>query len=274
MSKFKKFSKISFISIIILIIYIPLFFLLIFSFNKTTDKGTVVFDVWNGFSTEAYQQLFSQDVLLSFANSTIIAILTTLITTTLSLLTVFALWKQKNKITKTFLSTTNNIPVINPDVITAIGVGIILTIFFGTLLGTQEGLWRAVASHVVLTLPYSILVMYPRSEKFNATLFKASYDLGYGKIKTWFKTYFVYMLISMFFSGIITIVFSFDDFILARITSNVSTVGVQLFAGDIKPWALAIGSILLISVLIGNISYILYITKKNKIRKIGSKNEI
>ncbi|AAT27536.1 ABC transporter permease [[Mycoplasma] mobile] len=266
-----KASKISFVSIVILLMYIPLFFLLIFSFNATSRRGVISFDIWNGLSFQAYVDLFSQDVLLAFANSAIIAFFTIIITTILSLLTVFGLWKQKNKAIKLYTDGTNNIPIINADIITAIGIAILLTSMFGTLVANDEGIFRAIISHVVMTFPYSILIMYPRSEKFNETLFKASYDLGYGKIRTWFKTYFRYMLLPIIFSIIITTVFSFDDFILARISSNVQTVGVQLFAGQFQPWALALGSLLLIAVIIGNIIYVLFkISQAKKAKKTTS----
>lgn len=271
MFKWIKAGKISFVSIVILVMYIPLLFLLIFSFNQTSNRGQISFDVWNGATFDAYIDLFQQEVILAFANSTIIAISTIIITTTLSLLTVFGLWKQKNKAVKLYTDGTNNVPVINADIITAIGIAILLTSMFGTLASENEGMGRAIVSHVVMTLPYSILIMYPRSEKFNESLFKASYDLGYGKIKTWFKTYFIYMLLPILFSVIVTTVFSFDDFILARIVTNVQTVGVQLFAGQFQPWALALGSLLLICVIIGNIIFIFIKIKQSKKAKNTSK---
>ncbi|MBN3534726.1 ABC transporter permease [Mycoplasma procyoni] len=258
----------SYIWIILILFYIPIFVGLVFSFNKPSDKD-LISTTWNTFSWKGYQDLGSQDKLLALANSFIIAVSTALIVIIISLVTVFALWKQRNKSAKVYLNTTSNIPLINPDVITAISLAILLTLFFGVLKATEEGMIRAIVSHVTMTLPYGIMLMFPRSEKFSKNLFEASLDLGYGKIKTWFKIYLNYMLPSISFVFVIVAFLSFDDFIITRITSNASTIGVELYQGTFKTWALALGAIMLVITILGNAIYIW--NKTVKARK-GVKN--
>lgn len=267
MSKIKSFSKYIYILIILVLCYIPLFTMAVFSFNKTSDKGYVSF-VWNGFSWDSYKNLFSSEIMLSFVNSIIVAILTSILVVSISLLTVFSLWKQKNKTLKTTHSITNNISMINPDIIIGIGLAMFFGAVFGALSSGSEGLFRTVIGHTVMTLPYGILIMYPKSEKFNKSLFEASWDLGYSKIKTWFKTYFVYMFSSIVFTIIITFVFSFDDFIITSITSNITTVGTELYQGQFRSWALALGTIILIVMIVTNIFFFVRLTKKQKQRKL------
>lgn len=252
MIKFKEFSKYFYISLIILVCYIPLFVMAIFSFNLTSDKGYVSF-FWNGFSWDAYKNLFSSKIMLAFVNSIIIGMLSSIIVVVLSLLTVFSVWKQKNKYIKSFQNISNNISIINPDVIIGISLGLFFSLVFGSLSADKEGLLRTVIGHSVMSLPFGILIMYPRSEKFSKTLFEASWDLGYSKIRTWFKTYCIHMLPSIFFTIIVTCVFSFDDFIITSITSNAETIGTQLYRGQFQSWALALGSILLIFMMVSNI---------------------
>ena len=265
MTKLKSFSKYFYILIILILCYIPLFTMAIFSFNKTSDKGYVSF-IWNGFSWGAYKNFFSSEIMLSFVNSIIVAILTSIIVVAISLLTVFSLWKQKNKVLKSAHSITNNISMINPDIIIGIGLALFFGAAFGSLSSGSEGLFRTVIGHTVMTLPYGILVMYPKSEKFNKSLFEASWDLGYSKIRTWFKTYFIYMFSSVIFTIIITFVFSFDDFIITTITSNTSTIGTQLYQGQFRSWALALGTLILLAMIITNI--IFFIRMQNKERKL------
>ncbi len=266
MTKFKSFSKYFYILVILILAYIPLFTMAIFSFNKTSDKGYVSF-IWNGFSWDAYKNLFSSEIMLSIVNSIIVALITSVIVVTLSLLTVYSLWKQKNKTLKTVHSITNNISMINPDIIIGVGLAMFFGATFGSLSSGSEGLMRTVIGHSVMTLPYGILVMYPKSEKFNKSLFEASWDLGYSRAKTWFRTYFVYMLSPIIFTIIITFVFSFDDFIITSITSNITTVGTQLYQGQFRSWALALGTLILIVMLAMNVAFFIKQNKKKGVRK-------
>lgn len=261
MTRFKEFGKYFYISIILLLCYIPLFVLAVFSFNKTSDKGFVSF-FWNGFSWDAYQNLFSSEIMLALVNSIIIALLCSIIVVTISLTTVYSVWKQKNKVIKSFQSVSNNISMINPDVIIGISLGLFFTLSFGALSSGSEGLLRTIIGHSVMTLPYGILIMYPKSEKFNRSQFEASQDLGYSKFKTWFRTYLVHMLQPIIFTIVVTFVFSFDDFIVTSITSNAPTLGTELYQGQFRSWALALGSILLVSIIIGNVFLYLKNSKK------------
>ncbi|WGI36996.1 ABC transporter permease [Mesomycoplasma lagogenitalium] len=253
----------SYIWIILIIFYIPIFFGLVYSFNKPSDKD-LISTTWNTFSWKGYEDLKTQGKLLALANSFIIAISTSIIVIIISLITVFALWKQKNKSVKSYVNSTSNIPLINPDIITAISLAILLTTLFGVLRATDEGMIRAIVSHVTMTLPYGIMLMFPRSEKFSKNLFEASQDLGYGKIKTWFKIYLTYMIPAIVFVFVIVTFLSFDDFIITRITSNTSTIGVELYQGTFKTWALALGAIMLVVTIVGNIAYISYKTYRSK----------
>lgn len=253
----------SYIWIILILFYIPIFFGLIFSFNKPSDKD-LISTTWNTFSWKGYQDLASSERIVSLANSFIIAVSTAIIVILISMITVFAIWKQKSKSIKTYINTSSNIPLINPDIITAISLAILLSSLFGILKATEEGVLRAIVSHVTMTLPYGIMLLYPRSEKFSKNLFEASLDLGYGRMKTWFKIYFTYMSPAISFVFIIVSFLSFDDFIITRITSNTSTIGVELYQGTFKTWALALGAIMLIFTILGNAFYIWHKTRNFK----------
>lgn len=264
MIKFKEFIKHFYISIVLIIFYIPLFFAAIFSFNKTSDKGFIIFTHWNGFTWEAYQNLFSDKIFRAFMNSLLLGTIASFIVIVLSLITVFSIWKQKSKMIKLIKNASTNISLINPDIIIGISLALFFTMSFGVLSSESEGFFRAVIGHVVMILPYGILIMYPRSEKFNKSILEASYDLGYSKIKTWFKTYFIYMLPAISLTIIVSMVLSFDDFIITTITSNADTVGTELYQGRFQSWALAIGALLLISIIFINIYFFIRNWKKKE----------
>ncbi|WP_373434946.1 ABC transporter permease [Metamycoplasma equirhinis] len=256
MNKFKSILKHSYVILILASLYIPIIFGTIYSFNSPSDKGIFSVTTWNRSSFDAYKELFSKSHGLAFVNSFLLGVSSSILVITISLLTVFALWRHKNNAPRTFVQSSSNIPLINPDVITGLTLAIVLNlIFFGTLSATNEGFFRAIIGHTVMSLPYGILIMLPKSDKFSKNIFEASQDLGYSKIRTWFKTYFVYMLGSIAFTFIITFALSFDDFIITRIVSNTETLGTQLYEGQFQAWSLAIGTISLLIVVLGNVIY-------------------
>ncbi|MGC7155661.1 ABC transporter permease [Metamycoplasma hominis] len=273
MNKFKRFLKYSYVLIILACLYIPIIFGTIYSFNAPSDKGIFSVTSWNRTSYEAYVELFSKSHWLAFVNSFLLGISTSIFVILLSLMTVFALWRHKNKTVRAYVQSTSNIPLINPDVITGLTLAIVLNlIFFTTLKATNEGFFRAIISHTVMTLPYGILIMLPKSDKFSKNIFEASQDLGYSKFKTWFKTYFVYMLGSIGFTFVITMTLSFDDFIITRIVSNTETLGTQLYEGQFQAWSLAIGGISLLVVLMANTIYVAIKSSQFSHKKISSIN--
>ncbi|MDC8937316.1 ABC transporter permease [Metamycoplasma hyosynoviae] len=264
MNKLKSFFKHFYIFLVLLSLYIPIFFGLIYSFNEPSAKGVFSVTSWNRTSWLAYKELFSKSHSLAFVNSFLLGFSTSIIVIIISLLTVFAIWRQKNKVLRTYIQSTSNIPLINPDVITGLTLAIVFNlIFLGTLRATNEGFFRSIIAHTVMCLPYGILIMLPKSDKFSKNIFEASQDLGYSKFKTWFKTYFVYMLGSIGFTFVITIALSFDDFIITRIVSNTETLGTQLYEGQFQAWSLAIGAISLIIVILGNAIYVTYKSTQN-----------
>ncbi len=267
MSKVSYIFKRTYIIIILLIVYTPLLVAAVFSFNKAPKRGDIFFNFWNGWSLEGFTQLAEKNILMAIINSVVIGIIVATIVVIISLITVYALWHQKQKSYKLFVDSTINIPLINPDIVSAVALSITFGLIFGTIGIMDSGMWRAIFSLIVVILPYGIIIMYPRSSKFDKSLLEASYDLGYGPIRSWFKTYFRHMMPVIVASFIIALTLSFDDFILTRITSKVVTTSVILYSSNIKNWILMLGTILLIISVGGSVIYSLWKGRKNQIIK-------
>ncbi|TDV23294.1 spermidine/putrescine transport system permease protein [Mycoplasmopsis mustelae] len=261
MSKLSSFFRKTYIYIILSIVYVPLFFGVIFSFNSPTPKGEFN-PTWTSGTGENWVSLFKSGRGLALVNTILLAIIVSTLVVIISLITVYALYRSKNKLMRSSLTATSNIPLINPDNITALGLVLVFSLFFGIIAVDREGFGRLIIGHTIMALPYGISLMLPRSEKFNNNFFEASQDLGFSKIRAWFKTYLVHMIPSIITVIVVTSVLSFDDFIIARTTSNATTLGTKLYEGAFEPWGLVIGSIILFMTLISNVGYALYKAKK------------
>lgn len=254
----KKLSKVLrglYIHIILLIVYIPLFFAAVFSFNKPTEKGFIR-SSWNGFTSDNWKYFFNEGRGIALLNSIIIAVAVSILVVIIALLTCYGMWRQKNKRYVQVVHAINNVKLINPDNIIALGLALLFAALFGTLVNTQEGLLRGIVGHTVMALPYGITLMFPRSEKFQLSQLEAAQDLGYNKVRAWFKTYFVFMIPSILFTALVAAFLSFDDFIILRTVSNTSTLGTKLYEGEFRAWGLVVGAALLIIVIASNIFYI------------------
>lgn len=267
MHKFAFLCKRFYVFIILLIVYAPLFVAAVFAFNSPPRRGDISFTNWLGFSLKGFLELSEEHIVMAIVNSIIIGVIVAFVVVFISLLTVYALWKQRNRAYKIFVDGTSNIPLINPDIVSAVALAITFGLIFGTIGLTESGMWRAIVSHIVVILPYGIITMYPRSAKFDKSLLEASQDLGYGPIRTWFKTYFRYMFPVIIASFVIAISLSFDDFILTRITSKVETIGVILYSSNLKNWILMLGTIMLFITLSGSITYALIQGRKGKVKR-------
>lgn len=264
MSKLYNILRKSYIIVLLSIFYIPVIFAAIFSFNHYDPqaKGAIDPTQWFGGSLSSYSTIFDNRRGDALLNSIILGTIVSLIVAFVSLITVYALWRQRNRVYKGFVDGTSNIPLINPDIITAVSLTLLFSVMFGTLTIQEDGMWRAIIAHVTMILPFGILLAYPRSSKFKSSMIEASKDLGYGPIRSWFKTYFIYMLPITAAITVISLTLSFDDFILTRTVSNTTTIGTKLYESPIKGWALALGSIMMLFTISGSVIFALVKKKK------------
>lgn len=268
MLKIKDIAKSTYVYIILALFYIPLFVVAVFSFNSKPKRGDVSFQTWNDFTFQGYQDLVGSEFLKAFMNTMIIGLIVALFVVFISLMTSYGLWKQKRKYYRAYVEGTSNIYLINPDVISALGLFLTFGILFGSLTYSQVGMYRAIIAQIVVILPFAITLMYPKSEKFSKSLVEASKDLGYGPIRTWFKTYFRHMMGISIASGAVALALSMDDFIITSVTSNVAsaggTLGINMYDGNIESWTLALGTVLLLLTLAGSATYVFIKQRKER----------
>ena len=263
MSKVKSFISKSYVFLIIGLFYIPLFFAAVFSFSAGAKKGDMKLNF--SYSGEGWSQIVhNENITTGIVNSLLLAIPAALLVALISLFTVYALWKQKSKTIKGAVAGAYNIPLINPDIITAISLSILFGAMFGVIQIGSTGYLRALVSHVTMILPFGITVMYPKSEKFSKSMLEASYDLGYRKFNTWMNTYVRHMLFTIVAVVLIAITLSFDDFIITRVTTTNKyvTLGTRMYESSLKPWILAVGSFMMFMTLAGSIGASLFVKMK------------
>lgn len=209
--KAKLFSKILVIAFFI-IYYAPLLSLTIFSFN---DAKSVTY--WNGFTLKWYQNLFTNGEIIKIVLYTLmIAVCSTAISIILGTLASIGLTKTK-KNWRNLILQANNLPITNPDIVTAIGL---LLLFVS--LSVAKGYGTMLIAHISFCTPYVIVTVYPKVRSLDENLVEAAMDLGARPMQAIRSAILPQIKGSIFAAAAISFTMSFDDFVISYFTGGAS----------------------------------------------------
>ncbi|MEN2768675.1 ABC transporter permease [Ornithinibacillus xuwenensis] len=198
----------SFSLLVFLFFYIPILFVIIFSFNDS-KLGTV----WTGFTLEWYTSIFENSQLIGATiNSLYIAIIATLISTVLGTLAALALHRY-TFIGKKAVEFLFYIPVVIPDIVVAVA----LLAIYG-ILNMSLGLNTAIPGHVAITISYVMLVVLARLSSFDNALEEAASDLGANGWQTFWKVTFPLIFPGVLAGGLLAFTISLDEFVISFFT--------------------------------------------------------
>jgi spermidine/putrescine transport system permease protein len=206
-----------FFGLLVLFLYAPLAVLFVFAFN---DDTTLRFPL-AGFTTAWFEQFLSNDELVaSLRTSAVIAAITATLAVALGILASLVLVRRQfvgKSAATAFLLT----PLVIPFVVFGIALLILFKtadVFFEQWFGFTIGLsiWTVVIGHVVVFLPYAILVLAPRIERIDRRLEEAARDLGASNWRTFRSITLPLIAPAVLSSFLIAFVFSFDEFAVAN----------------------------------------------------------
>jgi len=156
-------------ALLLLLLYAPIFLLILFSFNNSTQ---LVFPL-KGFTIKWFQQLLqTRELLEAVRTSVILALGSSLVATTLGAMGAIAVTRFKFAGRGVFTAIAA-MPLVIPYVI----LGVSLLILYNEV-GIRLSAWAAGAAHVVISLPYALLIIASRLVGFPANLEEAAMDLG------------------------------------------------------------------------------------------------
>lgn len=215
----KLFAKI-YIWILLLALYAPIVFIAIFSFTESKVLGS-----WTGFSTRLYTNLFtgrmqgSASLLSAVENTLLIALAAALISMALGTVAAIGIHNLhgRKKQAITFL---NNIPMINPDVIT--GVSLFLLFVF---MRVTQGYVTVILAHITFCTPYVVLSVLPKLSQMNPNIYEAALDLGATPAQALWKVLVPELKPGMVSGFILAFTMSLDDFAVTFFTRG--TIGLD-----------------------------------------------
>ncbi len=207
------------VAVAYLFLYLPIFVLVLFSFNDAAFSIS-----WVGFSLRWYQKLVNSPEILNALRSSLIVALST---TFLSLLigTCFVVASRWGR--SSFLSNIFYTNILLPEIVLAIGILSIFTFFQIPL-----GYGSLIAGHTLLGLGFVIPIVRARFIELDPFLTEASLDLGATYWQTFRKVVIPLLMPSLIASGLLTFTLSMDDFLISFFCSGptVQTLSVYVYS--------------------------------------------
>jgi spermidine/putrescine transport system permease protein len=239
----------------VVFLYAPVLLILMFSFN---DNLFAIFPL-KGFTLNAYEQLAADTKLLAAVkNSVTVGVCVAVISTTFGLLAAMAVTRYRLP-GKGPLVGTIMLPLVIPSII----LGVALLVLVRQVFDIELSLWCVGAGHVLLCVPFSMLVLISRLEGFDKNLEEAAMDLGENGWMTFWRVTLPIALPGVISSLLMSFTTSFDEYVLAFFLSGIDqTLPIYLWSmlrfPQRLPVSLALGSsILIISTIIVVISEVL-----------------
>ncbi|MBM7642944.1 ABC transporter permease [Streptococcus loxodontisalivarius] len=216
-----KFSKV-YLALVFLILYLPIFYLIFYSFNTGGDMNG-----FKGFTLENYQTMISDSrLMLILVQTFFLAFLSALLATIIGSFGAIFIYESRSKYENMFLSL-NNVLMVAPDVM----IGASFLILF-TQIKFSLGLISVLLSHVAFSIPIVVLMVLPRLKEMNADMINAAYDLGATRSQMLKEVMLPYLTPGIIAGYFMAFTYSLDDFAVTFfVTGNsFSTLSVEIYS--------------------------------------------
>ena len=232
----------SYLGLILLFFYLPIIIMMVFSFNSSRSLTN-----WSGFSLQWYERLFNdKNMMKAVVNTFSIATIATIISTIVGTLTAIGLSKSKKLLREVVLAV-NDLPMLNPDIVTAIGM-----MLFFTSLNMTKGYLTMLLAHIAFCIPYVILSVLPKLRTLDPNVAEAAMDLGATPWQALTKVIVPQIIPAVISGALISFTMSLDDFVISYfVTGNgVSNISILVYTMSkrINPTINALSTILVVMI--------------------------
>jgi spermidine/putrescine transport system permease protein len=231
----------------VIFLFAPLVAIVVFAFNQSPIPTLPI----TAFSTRWFSQAFSDTNLAgALLRSVEIGAAAGLFATALGIMASLGLSARRLRLRAVVVAVIL-LPLVVPYISLAVGLLILLQ-----ELNVQITLWAVFLGHVVIALPFAVLVVFPRLRSLDPAMVEAARDLGAGEIAAFNLVTLPLLVPSLLSSFLICFITSFDEFAIASFLAppGQPTYPVFLYAGSrtpgLLPELIAMGSLIIVGSLI------------------------
>lgn len=191
--------------LVITFFYLPIFYMIVFSFND--GKSLTNF---TGFSLRWYRHMLeSGDMMEALYTTFSVALIATFVSTVVGTISAIGLSKSK-KIIRNLVEQVNNFPMMNPEIVTAIGFMLLFITF-----RIEKGYMTMLLAHIAFCIPYVMLSVMPKIRSLDPNLADAAMDLGATPWQALVKVIVPQIAPGIVSGALIAFTMSVDDFIIS-----------------------------------------------------------
>lgn len=231
--KISKFFTSGYLILVLLFIYLPIGYLVLFSFNEGKSMTS-----FTGFSLRWYENLFTKETSMveSIWTTLIVACISTVVSTIVGTIAAIGLSKAK-RLVRTMVLEVNNLPVMNPDIVTAIGL---MLLFIS--IKVQPSLVTLILSHISFCIPYVILTVMPKLRQLDDNVAEAALDLGATPWKSLTKVIIPQIYPAILSGALIAFSMSLDDFVVSFFNAGVGVNTISMYVYSMKRYNLSVNA--------------------------------
>ncbi len=240
----------SYLGILLVMLYAPILIIIIFSFTEAKVLGN-----WTGFSLKLYSSIFHGGIHHSLTsalwNTLIIGLIAAAASTVLGTMAAIGIYNLMPRAQKA-IQMVNTIPILNPDIITAISLFLLFVSF-----GISQGYTTVILAHITFCTPYVVLSVLPRLRRMNPNLYEAALDLGATPFLAVWRILLPELKPGMISGFILAFTLSIDDFVVTLFTignEGLETLSTYIYAdarrGGLTPELRPLSAIIFIAVLL------------------------
>lgn len=244
------------LAMIYLFLYLPLFFLIVFSFNSTQQDG-----VFTGFSLRWYRALLEDTRLVEgFFLSLRVALLTATLSVVLGSFAAFVLVRYRRFSGRTLFYAMVSAPLVMPEVIIGMSLLLLMVALQRATGWPDRGFTTIVLGHVLLGMAYATVVIQSRLGEMDHAIEEAAMDLGCRPLEVFFLVTLPNIAPALVASWLLTFTLSFDDVVISEFLSGpgVTTLPQVIFSyarRGVNPSIYAAATLLISAVSLGIICY-------------------
>ncbi|MCF0109724.1 MAG: ABC transporter permease [Erysipelotrichaceae bacterium] len=219
MSKVTKFIRNAYIWLIMAFFYLPILYVMVFSFNESKSLTN-----FTGFSLKWYQKMFeNRPIMEAIYYTVVIAVIATIVSTIFGTITAIGLSKS-NRIVRDVVLQINDIPMMNPEIVTAIGFMLLFT-----SMHIEKGFVTLLLAHIVFCIPYVILSVMPKLRQLDDNIAEAALDLGATPFQALTKVIIPQIMPGVVSGALIAFTMSFDDFIISFFSTGPGVNNIAIY---------------------------------------------
>jgi spermidine/putrescine transport system permease protein len=226
----------------LMFLYAPVLMLPLFSLNNGIFPNFPL----EGLTFRHYRSLANNsNMIAALKNSLALGSSVAIISTVFGLLAALAVTRFPLPGKRVALGT-----IMLPLVVPSIIFGVALLVILRRFLNVELSLWTIGAGHLLICVPFSMLVLMARLEGFDPNLQEASQDLGENAWMTFWRVTFPLALPGILASLLMSFTASFDEFVLAFFLGGTNTTLPVYMFSQLRfpqrlPSMLALGSTIL-----------------------------